>query len=324
MNSIIQKLLETNESSIQYGVRLHLLDEDPSSEDMRALQTQIRNSPRVRKLLSERDENGRIPHQPYRKWVGAHWVLAALADLHYPAGDQDLIPLRDQQYNIFFSDSLEQPIPARPRVVVKGQPRMCASIEGNGLYTALKLGIADTRIQALFDLLLDWQWPDGGWNCDKNPSAARSSFMETLIPLRAVNLFAQHSGDPRACRVVEQASEVFLRRGMFRRLSDGAVMNPHFIQLHYPVYWHYDILAGLKVMAEIGRIDDPRCTEALDLLESKRLPDDGFPAERRYYQTSLSAKSGQSLVDWGGVSLQKMNPWVTLDTLIVLKQAGRL
>ena len=54
------------------------------------------------------------------------------------------------------------------------------------------------------------------------------------------------------------------------------------VRLHYPCYWHYDLLAGLKVMAEAGFIGDPRCREALDLLESKRLPGGGFPAEARY------------------------------------------
>ncbi len=323
MNPLIHKLLESGEPSIRYGARRHLLDEDPISDSMRALQEEIRTSPRVMKLLSERDEHGRLPHPPYKKWVGAHWVLAILADLEYPAGDSSLIPLRDQQYSFFFTGSLTQPVPARRRVVIRGQPRMCASIEGNGLYAPLKLGIADARAQALFDLLLDWQWPDGGWNCDKRPAAGRSSFMETLIPLRAVNLYYRQSGDPRAGRVVEQASEVFLKRRMFRRISDGQVMDAHFVSLHYPLYWHYDILGGLKVMTEINRLDDPRCAEALDLLESKRLPDGGFPAEAKYYTTAPSARTGRSLVDWGGISTARMNPWVTLDALRVLKAAGR-
>ena len=323
MNPVIQTLLTSDEPSIRYGARLYLVEEDPASETMRALQEEIRTSPRVAKLLSERDDHGCLPYPPYSKWVGAHWVLAVLADLEYPAGDASLVPLRDQQYSFFFTGSREHPIPARRRVVVRGQPRMCASIEGNGLYAPLKLGIADARVQALFDLLLDWQWPDGGWNCDKRPAAGRSSFMETLIPLRAVNLYYRQSGDPRAGRVVEQASEVFLKRRLFRRLSDGEVMDPNFVLLHYPLYWHYDILGGLKVMAEIGRLDDPRCAEALELLESKRLPDGGFPAEAKYYTTAPSAKTGRSLVDWGKTSMVRMNPWVTLDALRVLKAAGR-
>ena len=77
-------------------------------------------------------------------------------------------------------------------------------------------------------------------------------------------------------------------------------------------------------MAEAGFILDPRCRSALDLLESKRLPDGGWPAEERFYQTSANARSGSDLVAWGPVSRKRMNEWVTADALIVLRAAGRL
>ena len=86
-----------------------------------------------------------------------------------------------------------------------------------------------------------------------------------------------------------------------------------------------DILFGLKVMAEAGFLDDPRCVDALDLLESKRLPDGGFPAEASYYRvTHKTGARGRSLVDWGGVSRRCSNEWVTVDALAVLTAAGRL
>jgi hypothetical protein len=67
---------------------------------------------------------------------------------------------------------------------------------------------------------------------------------------------------------------------MFR---DGSIIDPRFIQLHYPCY-RQDILFGLVVLAEAHRLDDQRCTEALHLLESKRLADGGLPAEHRYHR----------------------------------------
>jgi hypothetical protein len=80
----------------------------------------------------------------------------------------------------------------------------------------------------------------------------------------------------------------------------------------------------LKVLTEAGFIDDPRCGEALDLLESKQTSDGGFPAEDRYYRLDEKSLSGHSHVDWGGTSKVKMNPYITLDALRVLIQAGRL
>ncbi|MBM3216663.1 hypothetical protein FJZ36_17330 [Candidatus Poribacteria bacterium] len=76
-------------------------------------------------------------------------------------------------------------------------------------------------------------------------------------------------------------------------------------------------------MAECGSIGDPRCADALDLLESKRLPDGGFSAEARHYRPSDPRDNGVSIVDWGGSSRRKSNPFVTADALVILKAAGR-
>src|SRR5262249_42774695 len=141
-------------------------------------------------------------------------------------------------------------------------PREHASMEGNAIYSLLTLGLLepdDPRLQMLVERLFAWQWPDGGWNCDVRPQADTSSFMETLTPLRGLATYAQHSGDPRAAKAVEHAAEVFLERRLFKRRSDDAVIHPHFVKLHYPCYWHYDILFGLHVLAEAGLIGDERC-----------------------------------------------------------------
>jgi hypothetical protein len=202
--------------------------------------------------------------------------------------------------------------------------RRCASQEGNAIWSSLRLGLADDRTEELVSRLLKWQWPDGGWNCDRRPSVVVSSFMETLIPLRALARYAQESGDRAAGSAASRAAEVFLKRGLFRRQRDGEVMNPNFLRLCYPPYWHYNILFGLIVLSEAGFLADPRCTEALDLLEAKRLPDGGFPAETTYYHTRASSPTGFSAVSWGGTSRRRSNPFVSADALTVLHRAGRL
>ena len=323
METVVTKLLESNEPAVRYKARCLLLKESPDSPALHALQEEIRTCERVKQLLSERNGDGRLPYHPYTKWVGAHWMLAILADLDYPKGDTDLIPLREQVYGYFFSGTHEKPIHKRHIIHSKGLIRACASIEGNAILSLLKLGLADELTDYLAEIVLGWRWPDGGWNCDRKPQASHSSFHETLIPLRALNLYAAQSGDPCMRKAVDEGAEVFLKRGLFRRVTDGEVIDPHFIELHYPYYWHYNILYGLKVMGEIGCLGDPRCREALDVLESKRLPDGGYPAERRYYSVTLRNVSNRSLVDWGGTSSSKMNEWITMETLAVLTAAGR-
>ena len=101
-------------------------------------------------------------------------------------------------------------------------------------------------------------------------------------------------------------------------------MRPDFVRLHYPLYWHYDALGGLKGIVEAGCIEDPRCSEALDWLESKELKDGGWPAEARYYRVSPKFESSSEFVSWGPTSRRASNEWVTTDALQVLAAAGRL
>ncbi|MFC2064081.1 hypothetical protein ACFLXB_03180 [Chloroflexota bacterium] len=262
--------------------------------------------------------DGKPVHHPYKKWVGGHWVLSILADLGYPPGDILLKPLVEQAFNWIFS-----PEHARHIRLINGRVRRCASQESNLVYSTLTLGFADERTEQLISKLIEWQWQDGGWNCDKRPEVNISSFMESLIPMRALALAAKISGDKRIRESFLRAAEIFLKRSLFKRISNGAVMDAHFIKLHYPCYWHYDILFGLKAMMEAGLIEDPRCQPALDVLESRWLPDGGFPADEAYYRLTRPDVSGYSPVSWGGTSKKKMNPFVTAEALSVLRAAGR-
>jgi hypothetical protein len=314
MDNVVRRLLNSDEPSVRFKARVNLLGEDRESAEIRQLQAEIKTSPRVRQLLRERDEDGNIPHHPYAKWYGAHWVLADLTDIGYPPGDESLFPLRERVYKWLFERKIQ---------TVAGRVRRCASQEGNAVTYLLTLGLADERTDELAARLVSWQWPDGGWNCDKKREAVNSSFMESLIPLRALALHARLTGSRGSKEAAHRAAQVFLKRRLYQRGADGSVIRDDFVRLHYPCYWHYDILFGLKVMAEAGFISDERCQDALDHLESKRLPDGGFPAEKKYYRVTNKRISGRCLVDWGGTSRRRMNEWVTADALTVLKAAGR-
>lgn len=315
----IDTLLQSTEPILRLKTRIKVLGEDGSSPEVQALMREVPSSPRLTRLLSERDSGGRIPWHPYKKWRGAHWVLACLADLAYPPGDKSLLPLVDQVYDWLLSPEHIASIKA-----INGRVRCHASLEGNALYASLALGLADDRAQQLVERLVRFQWPDGGWNCHRKPEAIHSSYHESLIPLRGLSQYAKQSGDPQAALAAERAAEIFLKRHLFKRQSTGRVIKPEFVRLHYPPYWHYDFLFGLKVLAEAGWLGDPRCTAALDLLESRRLPGGGFPAEGTYYRVSEKLRTGNSLVSWGGTGQNILNEFVTVDALYVLRTAGRV
>jgi hypothetical protein len=332
--SMIDSLLAAPEPTVRWRVRTEVLGEPADSRPLRRLREEIRRSPVVATLLSERGADGRITaHSVYSKWRGAHWVLAALADLRYPPGDESLYPMRDQVLDTWLHDNFyrehvtTKAVYGKPGVpVVQGRHRRCASQQGNALRCLTDLGLgtgpAEPRLAALVERLLHWQWPDGGWNCDRKPHVTTSSLMETITPLRGLAAYAAATADDGARKAAERAAEVLLTREVVFRRSTGELIRPEFAELHYPLYWHYDVLGGLKALAEQGAIGDPRCARALDLLEAKRLPDGGWPAEKRHYRTSAGAN--QDSVDWGGTSRQRSNVWVSVDALAVLAAAGRV
>ena len=336
-DGVIGALLRSAEPSVRWQTRVRILGENPRARALRALGEEIRGSTRVRALLSRRDRLGRpgTARQVYYKWQGLHWVLASLADLGYPEGDESLLPIRDRVVGFWTGpgyflefEALTRSAAYRRRgvPVMEGRHRRCASQQGSALRSVVILGIADDRADVLVERLLHWQWPDGGWNCDRDPRADISSFHETWLPLRGVAAYAREKKRPSVTSAVDRAAEIFLTRRLFKRRSDGRTITPDFVALHYPHYWHYDAVAGLTAMAEVGKIRDPRCADALDLLEAKRLPDGGWPAEKRYYQVSRSSAmtSNADSVSWGGTSRSRLNEWVTVEALAVLQAAGRL
>ena len=110
LNEVVSRLLASGEASTCYKMLVHVLGQDPGSAEARRLQEEIKNSARVQALLSERDEDGTIPYHPYAKWYGAHWVLASLADIGYPAGDESLVPLREQVFEWLFGQDHQESI----------------------------------------------------------------------------------------------------------------------------------------------------------------------------------------------------------------------
>ncbi len=334
MQRLIARLKKHPEPAIRYKLRVNVLGEDPESPGIKRLRRQVRQSDLARSLLRNLTGSGiNEPAHVYTKWQGAHWIMAVLADIGYPSGDKTLIPVRDQLQQTWLDKSYYKEFDAQTRQqayrlngvpVMQGRHRRCASQQSNALWSILKLGLANDDTHRFAERLLHWQWPDGGWNCDKNPDACHSSFMESILPLRALSLYADTYNDKNAAKAVTRASRIFLKRNLFLGQRSKQPIAKEFTLLHYPVYWHYDVLHGLKVMSEAGFIEDRRCSKALDLLESKQLADGGWAAEKAYYKVSTECANGNDFIDWGGSKKTIMNPWVTVDSLYVLRRADRL
>jgi hypothetical protein len=314
-DALIERLLSSDEPSIVLRTRLDVLHEAADSGRIRAARDAVRQSERVNTLLSGADQKS-----PYSKWVGLHWVLVDLAELGYPAGDPSLVALSERELDWLVS--LPGRGPARP---IAGRHRQHASFEGNALYSVLTLGLvapSDARIREAVRRLLEWQWPDGGWNCDRKPTAQIASIFETVTPLRGLATYVRLTDDAEARQAMQRAAEFLLSRRLFRRRRDGHVIRPAFLELHYPCYWHYDVLFGLRVLAEGGFGADQRCNDALAYVRSRQLAHAGWPADATFWRFTTRPGSGRSLVRWGPVGRTLDNEFVTVGALSVLEGEG--
>jgi hypothetical protein len=74
--------------------------------------------------------------------------------------------------------------------------------------------------------------------------------------------------------------EYLLERGLFRRKSTGAVVQPAYLEFAFPDYWHYDVLRVLDYFRRPGADPDPRMAEAVAVVQSRRQPDGRWLLDR--------------------------------------------
>jgi hypothetical protein len=307
--SAVDWLLESDEPGIVFQVKRDLLGEQDPPAAARVLDGQ-----RVRALLGGQQPDGGFGVNVYGKWGGAHWRLVSLVELGVPARETRCVAAAETVLAWLTGAS------HRSRVkTINGLVRRCGSQEGNALAVCCRLGLADDpRVQLLAESLVEWQWPDGGWNCDKNATGRRSSFNESLAPMWGLHEYWTATGDDAAKEAATRTAELFLEHRLFRVGGKGEPIRPSFVALHYPPYWHYDILQALLVLSRMGLASDPRAEDAVELIEERRLADGRWRAGERWWKPPGAKGGNVEVLDWGRSGQSEM---VTLNALRVLHAA---
>lgn len=323
---LIERLAASDDPVIAHRAGL-LAGLAPGSTAARSLRDRIRGSTMASALLRVLEQDAKTRQHTYRKWQGAHWTLTCLALIDYPPGDPVLEPLVRQVHDWMFSKHFLEPPLTLIHPGQQDRVRHCASMDGNAIWYSVRLGLEEDRTRELVDRLIGWQWPDGGWNCDRRAAAAKSSFQESLVPARGLWAYGLAHGYQPALDAAQRVADLVLPRRLLWRSSDGRLIVPEWDgrpgpdRIHYPIQF-FDVLFALQVMTDLGRLRDPRCADALALLESKRLPDGAFPLEAPNAVTSEHLVSRGSYADWGPAGRRQGNPLVTLAALEVLAGAG--
>ena len=285
---------------------VNVLGEDPASASMRALgATEVRALAAASVDVLARHVGAAARHAPpaYAKWQGAHWVLHALADLGYPASDPELEPLRDRMVEAWLDPLFYLDVEVATKADTYVTP--CRSWTdgtaptGRSMATpslpSIRLGLVDDRAVRA--------WSSACFT-GSGPTAADAT-------LRTGTRHARHvvvHGDPlsHAMRRTQAAwsaltgdHEVGTGSGRCRAV-DVSLGRSTCSSVDRPAGCiHRDVheapltrCTGTTTCSPAsgrwpssGGSGTPRCADALDLLESKRLPDGGWPAEARYYKS---------------------------------------
>lgn len=248
---------------------------------------------------------------PYAKWHGAFWRLISLVDLGVERGHPGALAAAEQTLDWVASP---QRLAEIHQLRIDGRVRRHASQDGQALRCALRVGLdGDPRLDTLAESLVDTQWPDGGWNCDRHRQCTHSSFNESWGPI--LGLAAYGAAEP-----VARGAELLLQHRVVFSHRTGKPAHPRFMELHLPAYWHYDLLSGLRTLAVAGGLSDSRASDALDLLEAKRRADGTWRTEGKWWKRPGSKGSNVEAVDWG----EGANALLTEQAEGVLQLAGRI
>lgn len=270
---------------------------------------------------------------PGSGWAGPQWRLLALIDLGAETDD----PRFQAAARWVVDQALKRPQHRGHPTVIDGLHRLCANVEGTALTVGSRAGMAtrDDRLRRLADALIAWQWPDGGWNCHRNATGRRSSFHESLATANGLHEYFLATGDQRAADAAKRTAELFLQHRLIYSLGNGApsrrqphppstgqIINPRWQKLGYPSYWHYDVLAALVFLTNIGMVNDPRTRDGLDLLDERRRPDGRWAADRQWWTPPGTGSPGQhEVVNWGAAG--KPNEMITFHALRIRRAATR-
>ncbi len=108
-----------------------------------------------------------------------------------------------------------------------------------------------------------------------------------------------------------RGEEYLLERGLFRRRSTGEVANPEFLEFAFPPRYHYDILRALDYFRAAGARPDPRMSDAVQVVASRRRADGRWLLERSYDE-SLAFPFDESVGQasrWNSVRALRVLRW---------------
>ncbi|MEZ5965441.1 MAG: hypothetical protein R3F56_16530 [Planctomycetota bacterium] len=312
-----------------------LLDADPAirwqvlrdlagapSDEVAAARARVATEGVGARLLAMQADDGRWGNAAWnRGWNSTMHVLMLLRDFGLdPASEHARRAIERVRDRVTWEGCAPPECDDHPFFAGEVEPCINGQVASVGAYFG-------QDVRGLIDRLLGEQLADGGWNCEAARGSTRSSFHTTICVLEALlDHELSVGGDAQVTAARVRGQEYLLERRLFRRRSTGAVIDvdrkgsptagcsqPAFTRIAFPTWWHYDVLRGLEYLRRARVRPDPRVTEAVDLVASKRAPDGRWPLELQHPGT-VAVETGEA----EGLPSR----WSTLRALRALQWSG--
>jgi len=335
----IDWLLEDDAPGVQYLTRLRLLDESATSRRMTTLRRRCNEYPPVAKMLESVDDA--ISAGNYGKYRGAYWTLLFLAEMFADGRDPRVKKLADhvlaaQLENGGFSTD-------------GGLKYEIVCLTANTLRSLVHFGYGgDRRVLDGYKRLAERILPHQGVPCIALQYSLHTSCKMTLpqtlrclavapemVPksdmTRLRKLLVKQLFGVRVYHYVRpdvsayHAALADRPNGVPERVirlkwidehevgDDELLPKPGWKRFGFPRSYNPDLLEGMVALAELGARHDPALDDALDHIESKRLPDGRWKME-----DSLNGKMLADVERKG-----RPSKWITLRAWMVLRHFGR-
>jgi hypothetical protein len=261
MRSDIIAWLCQGDPSIIYQVNRDLYEKEDSL--LRVLQMEISSDGWVKQLLCLQKADGHWGNGYYQpKWTSTHYTLLILKNLCVESSNSlkhICIKVLDEEKGRDGGMS-----PTAHRI------HSDCCITGMFLNISAYFGVDQMKLNSLIDYLITMQLPDGGYNC-RHPryQVHHGSFHTTICVLEGLWEYQNQGYNYRIDEVKssrKSAEEFLLMHRLFLSDKDGRIIDDHFLSMHYPAHWHYDVLRALDYFALSKHPFDFRFNEALDWL----------------------------------------------------------
>jgi hypothetical protein len=325
-------LLERSNPAVRLFTLIDVMGRSPEDQEVSATRERILSYRPVTILENAQRGKGYWPpddssYNP--KFTATVWQLMLLGELGAPR-----TPWIESAVERFMDQhQMENGAFCWRRLGGRGKIEEEPCLSGNMLRTLLVFGYGDDkRVTKALNWLPEFQFQDGGWNCDyPSNHPTHSSFMSTIEPLWAYSEIPRSRRTKKLKRSVDRAAEFLLAHRVYKSHRDwrpvelrhmNTVLAGNLVtKFHFPMYYYYDALHALRVLTKLGYGDDERISDAVHLLLSKKTPDGEWLLEGDWVRERKD-KTRKTLVNIE--HLHEPSKWVTLNCYRVLAKIGDL